>query len=115
MADKEAMRGQGYKKANFAIRHNTFQSLVRAQVQGNTLGSAYEAMAHAYKAMDMSHEDYVKLVDKATIKAKRDYLDKPFKLYAKAQVKYSQVFEKLEKVKVLKGFEAAKSKVVFGM
>ena len=46
------------------------------------LADAYEAVVWVYDAIDESHEDYMNLVDKATIKVEGDHLHEPFKLYS---------------------------------
>ena len=51
----------------------------------------------------------------ATVRAKGDYLEEFLKLYMEAQVTYSQVVDKRERAKVLKGSEVAKHKAVTGM
>ena len=61
---KEAKKVRGYKKVGFAKKYCAFQVFVRAQMQ-----DAYKAVVSSYKAIEKSHEDYMKLVNKVMIEA----------------------------------------------
>ena len=76
---------------------------------------AYGVIVQAYEILDQSHENYVNLVEEATIEAEYKYLEESFNLYSMAHITCSQVFDKRERAKLQGGFEVAKNKAIVGM
>ena len=85
-----------------------------AEVQESMLHEAYDGLVWAYEALDVSQENYAKLVGETTAETRGNYLEGPSCLYSKAKVTYFWVCSKREKAKVLEGFEAAKRKANLG-
>ena len=96
------------KLAAFSRKHKSLKTLLESSPDATRLKEVLEEVKTVFKALEKAHEDYVSVIDEATLDTEGDYLDQPSNTLDTLETAIHQTIKRLES-----GDKFAKAKAKF--